>query len=479
LDSIIGVPESRIEKRNFGRDVVRDLSSREREFAQCMFPTNCVFDADAWQMGFVEHWGYDKEKMAFWFKFQNEILAAFKQYQMPVIQLGKQTSREAVCVVFEKVNTGGKKLDAFELLTAIYAGEDSDLLLRNRWEDCAKRLSDSIPLRDNPLTRVQPTEFFQALALLHTYDLRRAHGDKNGEGDAPPVSCTRDTVLRVPLAAYKSHAGRLESGFIKAGKFLFSQHIYWHKDVPYQSQLVPLAAILALIGDKWESSEVRKRLARWYWCGVFGELYGGATETRFARDLVDVVSWVDGGPEPATIRDSAFRAERLDTMTSRLSAAYKGVHALLMKHGARDFRSGQLFDHTTYFEEAADIHHIFPRAWCERNGIGRERYDTIINKTPLSYKTNRSIGGDAPSIYMRKIETNNTIDQDALNSNVSSNLIDASLLESNSFDEFVAARREALLALIEAEMGKTAYRGATSDEPEGNVAFERDFRAEA
>lgn len=43
---------------------------------------------------------------------------------MPSIELGRRTSRAAVCFVFEKVNTGGKKLDAFALLTAIYAGEE-------------------------------------------------------------------------------------------------------------------------------------------------------------------------------------------------------------------------------------------------------------------------------------------------------------------------------------------------------------------
>jgi len=89
MDSIIGIQKTKIETRNFGKDVVRDLTTAEQEFSLCMFPTNCIFDSDAWQMGFIKHWGYDKDKMDFWFRFQNEVLAAFKQYQMPVIQLGK------------------------------------------------------------------------------------------------------------------------------------------------------------------------------------------------------------------------------------------------------------------------------------------------------------------------------------------------------------------------------------------------------
>ena len=45
----------------------------------------------------------------------------------------------------------------------------------------------------------------------------------------------------------------------------------------------------------------------------------------------------------------------------RLSAAYKGMNALLMKEGAQDLRSGQKFDHTVFFGENVDIHHIFPK----------------------------------------------------------------------------------------------------------------------
>jgi uncharacterized protein with ParB-like and HNH nuclease domain len=112
FEAILGLPENKIEK-NFGKEIVRDLSSREAEFEQCAFPTNQIFDWNNWQTGFVAHWNYSPEKTQFWFRFLNEILAAFHQYQMPVIELGRRTSREAVCLVFEKVNTGGKKIRRF------------------------------------------------------------------------------------------------------------------------------------------------------------------------------------------------------------------------------------------------------------------------------------------------------------------------------------------------------------------------------
>ncbi|MBB5224239.1 hypothetical protein HNP73_004200 [Amaricoccus macauensis] len=200
---------------------------------------------------------------------------------------------------------------------------------------------------------------------------------------------------------------------------------------------------------------MRQKLAQWYWCGVFGEPYGGAIETRFAKDLANVLAWIDGaGREPTTVKDSAFRPERLKTMTSRLSAAYKGVHALLMHKQARDFLSGHSYNQTSYFDEAVDIHHIFPRAWCQKNRIARERHDTIINKTPLSSKTNRIVGGDAPSVYLARLPKQGAASDAAIDTHLESHLIDPQLLRADNFDGFVGRRQEALLGLIEAATGK-------------------------
>ena len=49
-----------------------------------------------------------------------------------------------------------------------------------------------------------------------------------------------------------------------------------------------------------------------------------------------------------------------------------------MQEGARDFRSGQKFDHTVFFGENVDIHHIFPKKWCDDQKIKSEVYDSII-----------------------------------------------------------------------------------------------------
>ena len=488
-EAIVGVPEDRIVRTDFGRETVLDLSTAEREYACLMYPVSQVFDWDKWQDGFDKHWrGDQRESIREEFRaFKRQVLENFKYYRIPVLTLDRSTSKEAVCVVFEKVNTGGKPLDAFELVTAMYAASGHEL--RKDWygDDETKgrhrRLAETLRpagVETGIIADVSNTDFLQAVSLFHTRDRRRSAAQAGKQGkELPAVSGNRQALLNLPLEEYKRYEAQVEQGFVRAAKFLHMLHIYRIFDLPYQSQIVPLAAILADIGDAWEHEANRAKLVRWYWNGVFGELYGSAVESRIARDFMEVPAWLKGGPEPSTVSETIFRADRLKTMRMRLSAAYKGVNALLMKEGAQDFRSGQKFDHTVFFGENVDIHHIFPQDWCKKHGIKPAIFDSIINKTPLSYRTNRLIGGVAPSEYIAKLEAGSTttppIDTGRLDGYLMSHLIDPSLLRADNFDGFMSDRQKKLLELIERATGKAAYRGDVAEEGE-DVEGDEDTR---
>ena len=491
-ESIVGVPEDRVIRTDFGREVVTDLSSPEGEYAALMYPVSQVFDWDRWQDGFDKQWrGDEHETVRETFRtFKRQVLENFKYYRVPVISLDRSTSKEAVCVVFEKVNTGGKPLDAFELVTAMYAADGHEL--RKDWygDDSTKgrhrRFVDTLRPADSEagiIAGVGNTDFLQAVSLFYTRERRREAEQAGKQGkELPAVRGNRQALLNLPLAAYKQYEKQVERGFVQAAKFLHMLHIYRIFDLPYQSQIVPLATVIADIGDAWEHDAHRAKLVRWYWNGVFGELYGSAVESRIARDFMEVPAWLKGGPEPSTVSETIFRADRLKTMRMRLSAAYKGINALLMKEGAQDFRSGQKFDHTVFFGENVDIHHIFPQDWCKKEGIKPAVYDSIINKTPLSFRTNRIIGGVAPSEYLAKLEKGDSatpaIDPARLDGFLRSHLIDPATLRRNRFDAFMADRQKQLLRLIEQATGKPAYAGEVAEEGEDVQGDEESVEAE-
>ena len=49
---------------------------------------------------------------------------------------------------------------------------------------------------------------------------------------------------------------------------------------------------------------------------------------------------IRGGPRPSVVEQANFIPERLLTLRTRNSAAYKGLYALQMKMGAKDWRTG-------------------------------------------------------------------------------------------------------------------------------------------
>jgi hypothetical protein len=467
-EAVVAVDENRQLRSDFGRKVDLDLSSTELECRQLHFPCNQVMSSDDWEATLHR---VAPDQFGTYMAFRGQVLAAFRSYHLPVIQLKKETSKEAVCLVFEKVNTGGVQLSVFELITASYAAEGYNL--RDDWFGSKIRMIDSRKERldkDPLLEGTEATEFLQAISLLHTHELRRADAEAAMTGKiVRPVSAKRADVLQLPLDAWRQWADRLEAGFRNVARFLKQECFYSRRELPYSTQLVPLAAVLTRLSDRWREPRIYDKLARWFWSGVLGELYGGAVETRMANDYEELLRWFeDDDALPRTVRDANFQPERFDTLRSRLSAAYKGIHVLVLREGSRDWFWKASIKDLDADEIALDIHHIFPRDWCEKQEISRDRYDSLLNKTPLSYKANRKIGGDAPSRYLLRIQHEKQVGlSDAeMDQLLASHALAPELLRKDAFDDFVEDRRRRLSRLVETAMGKAVVLVADEGEYE-------------
>jgi len=476
-EAIVGVPADRIIRTNFGRDIQLDLSKPECEYEHDLFPLNQVFDHTDWYFAWRGYWKDRKpDRLDLERRFFKGVVENIQRYKMPIIALDKTNSREAICLVFEKVNVGGKKLDAFELVTAIYAASSFDL--REDWQGPVDGLAPGRSKRmigkDNErrvLRNIESTDFLQACTLLHTRQVRlnkAAFGVK--ESDLPAISCKREALLGLPLTAYQAHANGVEDGFVEAAGFLNELKIILAKDVPYPPQITALASALSVLGDKGQSAAARDKLAQWFWSISLGEQYGSSTESKLARDVPELVTWiVDNGPKPRSVEEAIFQQDRLYSLRSRLSAAYKAIHALLMRHGCEDFISGKGFELMTFYSDRVDVHHVFPQAWCKKQKIDPKVFDSIVNKTPLSKKSNILITGDAPSVYLKRIEDKHGLSPDRLDGILRTHLIDPRFLRTDDFQSFIDARLRALSKLISDALGKRVVESHGTNEAETEV----------
>ena len=427
------------------RDILLDLSTSGLEWQQAMLPMNIIFDMDAfddWSDGFRTTNQNAKEILQ---TARKTAISNLRKYSLPVIELDANTSTEAVCTIFEKVNTGGVSLTVFELLVATYAGGGFRLV--DDWEIQRKRMIEGSQKLLKDVDRVSYlTAVLVAYQVLN--NLR--------------VTCKRGDLLSMSKDAYLSTREAVTEGFIRAARLLHREGIIVPQDIPYQTQLPPMAAVYTILSEQEVSLDhVSTRFAKWLWCGVFGEQWASAVDTKIARDVPQLIAWLRGqNIEPESIKESMFTEDRLLSLSSRRSAAYKGISALVYRSGAKDFRSGDPISTQMVFDNNIDIHHIFPRAACEKLKIDSRRRECIINKTPIDAFTNRSIGGYLPSLYLKNLETNpkHNIGRDRLDEALESHIINVSALRSDDFNGFFTDRKEQLIKLIEKITGKNVIR---------------------
>ncbi len=472
-EAVISIAGDGVRRKNFGKDVDLDLSTPVRQQAEGYFPLNLLY-------GDYMSWVFELEDHALGKAFHKRFIQPAATYDIPAIVLDEDTDKAAVATVFEKVNIGGLPLNVFELLTATFAGDAGyyaatrqDFRLNDDWHDTQASWAHH-PV----LSTVSNTDFLQAVTMLAT----RKRNLNSSAGRAPAISAKREDVLKLELEDYLEWRVPLREAFVWASTLLADWHIFSARDVPYASQLVPLAAIRVVLGKDADLIGVRERLSRWYWCGVLGEQYGSATETRFARDIEQVPAWArdESAPAPRTVADASFVESRLLSLRTRNAAAYKGIAALILSRGARDWMEDKALDKVQYTDLAVDIHHVFPQKWCNDQGIDEQRRESIVNKTMISARTNRVIGGVAPSSYLATIEARAQIGGPVLDGLLASHLIPAGFLRLDDFDAFFRARRGAFCDLVEKAIGKEVQRDVDDGSSgEDSAAFEQESLVDA
>lgn len=474
-DAIVSVPEDRVLKRDFTRrSGTLDLSTVEQECAAGYFPLHLIFDTqrvNAWQKAFVK---IDDANWERWSQFEEHVLNHVQAFQVPMIKLAASTTTDAVCAVFERVNTGGVPLNVFELLTAMYAGNQEHVAshgdyyrLPVEWQRIKKDLATSHPVFGRADAGAEDglssSDFLQAVTLVHTWERKQ-------EGLRTAVSCKRRDVLDLPLTVFRRLAPRVAEAFAWVGAFLEEQCIVRPADLPYQTQLVPLAAARTILGERTDTAGGAERVAQWYWCGVLGEMYGGSTESRFTRDVEQLTDWIDGpsagleAATPDTVAEAAFLQDRLNSLTTRNSAAYKGIYALLVKQGAVDWYFTEApLNPARLIEHNVDIRQIFPRGWFAKNDPANAGWaNSIVNKTPLSVRAGRSMTGSPPA-YLKALMLESGMRPEWFDDVLATHLIEPSALHECDFERFYENRAKQLLDLVKSAMGKRTVFRDTAD----------------
>ncbi len=440
-------------RSHFGPDIPGGITSRETMVENYVVPVSSLLWEEGNDLLFDMAANTDDPVLRESVKeFHRRVLRPLAAYDIPMTRLDRGTSQIGVGQIFAQANSQGVSMDVFELLTASFALEDPTFVLAEHWAQCEKEL------RKHPaLDEIDRVRFLRGVSLL----VSSITGPSRGH---------RGDVLNLSLEDYLWASRELVEAFEHTAQFLEERCIFSVDQVPYSHQLVPLAVILARLsrdsaGASCDAQTMTDRINQWFWCGVFGELYGAhAPSIRAGIDVDQVTPWAMGATDqvPKTVKDAQFAQSRLLTAGPD-SAVYRGIYSLLMARGARDWRTGKTFDSTSVVELEPDFYQVFPAGYCRAQGVDEQLADSVLNRTPLGKRTERVMESGAPKRYLSRLQSKAIMEDSEFDSVLATHELEPEYLLTSHWQAFFADRAERFIGMIEYAMDKPVVR-------DGNVS---------
>jgi hypothetical protein len=376
-----------------------------------------------------------------------------EKYQVAFIELDRDLDLDKVCDIFTQINSRGIRLDIFDLINALL--RPRGLQLRHMWREAAPRLNFVNTDRMN-------VYILQVMSILRQGYCSPKYLYYLLPGQERQIREPGGTLRKEVLVPNSADFERKWNQAVKA----LEQAIVLLRDPrefgAISSQYLPYVAILpAFAALQTEARrlpaprrlDAQRKIRQWYWSSIFLNRYSGSVESTSARDYLDVKAWFDDdSAEPAPIAEFRDRFRNIDLRreTRRGTSVYNGIFNLLVLNGARDWMSGHAPQH-----DDLDDHHIVPKSWGNRQNLSTS-IDTILNRTPLTTESNRTIIADRlPNEYLPELIVANgeTTVRQVLESHLISPAAFDILLRSpftpNDFEEFISERQRTIQDAIE------------------------------
>lgn len=299
-----------------------------------------------------------------------------RNFQVPLVIIDRSDSTEAICRIFETINSTGTRLTTFDLAVARYFPVPD---LQQLWSDVREKY---------PMLRqfdVEGERLLQVVAILEGHDSQKY------------IEVTRGTLLSLDRRS-------IERRWDVAAKALADAYAWAEQrgGVPgllaNEALLVPLAYFFSQVREDWKHSHPNYTdiLNRWYFASILQQGARQAGNYRVALATGQLRTWLADEGEPDVPEVVLNPADIL--ALSKTDNRYRALHALLRWHASSDLWTGE----PLHFEKVED-HHIFPAACAKRNGIPRKYLDSIANRILVSTVTNRKLSDRLPEDYLSSL----------------------------------------------------------------------------
>ncbi len=215
--------------------------------------------------------------------------------------------------------------------------------------------------------------------------------------------------------------------------------------------------------------DIERYVRKWFVYSVLTGRYSGSPETVFDLDIRQIsqksMAEYLQEKEEGELSDAFWHASLPQSMdTSVASSPYFHVYlAAQVKANDKGFLSSDVLV-GDLINLRGDIHHLFPKDYLKKHGLGRGDYNQIANYVYMQSEVNIKVGNKPPAEYFGVIReqirgNNRTIsgigsEQDLLD-NLAANCIPASIMEMRmeAYPDFLLERRKLMALKIKGYYG--------------------------
>lgn len=376
----------------------------------------------------------------------NRMFETMRNYQLPLVIIDRGDSTEAICRIFETINSTGTRLTTFDLAVARFF-PDPDL--HKLWQQSKN---------DFPILERFSVEGERVLQLIVSLV---------GSSENKYLELTRSALLKLKKTEIKG-LWEVATKALAGGYQWIENHGATPGMIANDALLVPVSYFLNKIDSEWKKKNPNYLLIleKWFFAHSLQQGARQASNYRIGLAVSSMNNWIISGDSPEMPDVRLRKSDLLNLFKS--DTRYRAIHSLLRWRNPCDLWTNEIID-------ACDVedHHIFPAVISKREGDRnlKRNIDSIVNRILVSKATNRMLGARYPADYLGNLIKDARM-HGALDGKISlfqkSCLpvidVNSKILDKDNFCDFLDARAELILAAIKVVIGDLLNSKSSSDD---------------
>ena len=345
-------------------------------------------------------------------------LRAIKDYTYVVHVLERSMSYEEVTEIFVRVNSLGAKLKSSDLALA---------QMTSRWPNLLKELEAFQEECEKSYFTIDLGHLVRSIVVFATQQ------------------CLFRSVASTPVEKLKEGWAQAQEGLRFAINFLRTNAGIEDESLLSSPMFLHVLAALSRVKDNKLTADEQRQLLHWLLvANARGRYSRGSTETLLNEDLAIIFrsGSVAGLMEPVRRQFGRLHVEPGDLAGRGVGSPLFSLAYLALKaQGAKDWYSGLGLSLTHQGKlHFIQWHHVIPKSLLKERGYESGEINEIANMAFITGQTNRRISNKEAINYLRDVVTRQG--EAALRSQCVP--VDETLWSTESYRDFLAARRQAL-----------------------------------